>query len=241
MKRSIIALSGLRGGTGTTSIAAMLADSLRRLNQSVLVIDLNESDLLRLHFNIPYAATHGWASVADTALAWMDQTYQIDPLLWVLPYGYHALAHNNPDEHAKRRWIEDLPHQLLTTKGLPQWILLDLPVNKTEFKALYEASALHLLVVEPDMAAHILLGQYAWFNQTRIMVNGHNPSFAANEAVLIDWQQRYRSRMVPVHLHVDAHINEALGHKMPATTYFPESSAAQNMQSVATWCLTHYS
>ncbi|MEZ2720732.1 cellulose biosynthesis protein BcsQ [Paenalcaligenes hominis] len=241
MKRSIIVLSGLRGGTGTTSVTAMLADSLRRLKQSVLVIDLNESDLLRLHFNIPCAAPHGWAAVADTPLAWMDQTYQVDPLLWVLPYGRHALAQRDLDEQVLRHWVAALPQQLRTVEGLPQWVLFDLPAHKTGFDTLYEASTLHLLVVEPDMAAHILLGQYAWLNQTHILVNAHNPTFAANEAVLVDWQQRYRSRLVPVNLHVDAHINEALGHKMPATTYFPESSAAQSMQSVATWCLTHHS
>ncbi|AQS50403.1 cellulose synthase operon protein YhjQ [Paenalcaligenes hominis] len=239
MKRSIIALSGLRGGAGTTSVAAMLADSLRRLDQSVLVIDFNEADLLRLHFNIPYEEQHGWAAVVNDPYVWMDQTYQVAPSLWVLPYGRHALSTARPSTEAIQSWINALPQQLVTTAELPQWILLDLPVLQTGFNLLYEASALHLLIVEPDMAAHILLGQYVMQTQTHIVVNRHNPACSATEAVLMDWQQRYRSRLAPLNLHLDAHVNEALGHKMPATTYFPESSAAQDMQSLATWCLTH--
>jgi len=241
MSRSIIALSGLRGGAGTTSVAAMLADSLCHLGQSVLVIDLNDADLLRLHFNIPYASTAGWSTVTETPMAWMEQTYQVNPLLWVLPYGREA-ANGSQADNVTPQWLGALPQQLLTLEGLPQWILLDLPVRGLNYKALYEASILHLLVAEPDMAAHILLGQYTgWLNQTRLLINRYNPALTASESVVIDWWQRYRSRLVPVSVHLDAHVNEALGHKMPATTYFPESSAAQSMRSLATWCLAHYS
>ncbi|QEY57671.1 AAA family ATPase [Pseudomonas sp. C27(2019)] len=48
-----VTVVGLRGGVGATSIAAMLADALSLMGESVLLIDLNPSDLLRLYFNIP--------------------------------------------------------------------------------------------------------------------------------------------------------------------------------------------
>src|SRR5690625_4158462 len=49
-----IALSGLRGGVGTTSMVALLEDALWAHGEAVLVVDLNPADVLRLHFNIPY-------------------------------------------------------------------------------------------------------------------------------------------------------------------------------------------
>lgn len=43
----VIALQGIRGGIGTTSITAALAWALQQLGESVLVIDLSPDNLLR--------------------------------------------------------------------------------------------------------------------------------------------------------------------------------------------------
>lgn len=58
---AIIALQGMRGGVGTTSITAALAWGLQQLGESVLVIDATPANLLRMHFNTDFAHTNGWA------------------------------------------------------------------------------------------------------------------------------------------------------------------------------------
>lgn len=58
---AVIALQGLRGGVGTTSITAALAWGLQQLGESVLVIDMTPANLLRMHFNTDFAHSQGWA------------------------------------------------------------------------------------------------------------------------------------------------------------------------------------
>ena len=57
----VIALQGLRGGMGTTSVTAALAWALQQLGESVLAIDFTPDNLLRLHFNTPFELARGWA------------------------------------------------------------------------------------------------------------------------------------------------------------------------------------
>lgn len=237
-----ITLEGLRGGCGTTSVAAMLADTLRQFDQKVLVIDLDEQDLLRLHFNIPYADDHGWAACEIQRLDWLEQTYEVTPKLWVLPYGRHAVQENDQVHDVahltKTLWTADFKSKLARNNPTEiEWILFDLPYGTRQFKGLKTTSDLNLLVSQPDMAAHIRLGQRKWDAHTRILVNGINPSAAMNEAIVLDWSIRYAERIVPVRIHEDRHVQEALAHKMPATTYFAHSAAARNVQSLALWCL----
>lgn len=55
----VIALQGMRGGIGTTSVTAALAWAFQQLGESVLAIDCSADNLLRLHFNTPFALARG--------------------------------------------------------------------------------------------------------------------------------------------------------------------------------------
>lgn len=56
---AILGLQGIRGGVGTTSIAAALAWSLQLLGENVLVIDTSPDNLLRLSFNVDFSHRDG--------------------------------------------------------------------------------------------------------------------------------------------------------------------------------------
>lgn len=241
-----ITLSGLRGGAGTTSLAAMLADTLRLLDQSVLVVDLNPSDLLRLHFNIPYDDLNGWAFGEENGSGWQQHTYKIDQGLWVLPYGRRGLISINSQNsvvNGSSVWgaitaLQHLTRSYNHSQKAPTWVVFDVPIEVENYAALHRASDIHFLVSPPDIASHILLGQHQLLDNTKILINGLNTTQQLNEAVVLDWGMRYREQLAPVQLYQDSHIHEALAHKMPASSYFPDSSAAQSMHSLAMWCLT---
>lgn len=239
-----ITFSGLRGGSGTTSLAAMLADSLRLLGESVLLVDLHSTDLLRLHFTIPYKDGYGWAFAEKSGIPWYQHTYQIDPNLWVLPYGRNGLASlktTYEQDEAERLWNAStaLKYIKQSTKA-PAWVIFDAPADVELYANLRQSSDFQILVAQPDMASHILLGQYPLdlYPNTKILINGMSPERRLSEAIILDWDLRYAQRLLPVRFHEDSHVHEALAHKMPATSYFPASSAAQNMQSLALWCIT---
>lgn len=118
---AIIALQGLRGGVGTTSITAALAWGLQQLGESVLVIDVTPANLLRMHFNTDFTHTNGWARAEFDGTAWQDAALRYTDLLDFLPFGQISA-----DEHAQfftniHRWTQwaqnispPLPMALLT-------------------------------------------------------------------------------------------------------------------------------
>lgn len=232
-----VTVCGLRGGVGTTSIVAMLADALSLMGESVLLIDLNPSDLLRLHFNTPYADINGWAFGEAEGSGWQQHTYQVKDNLCVLPYGRHGLATLTADiamtVNGAALWSNQ---HLLAATGYA-WVIFDVPSNTPHYASLCESSDLNVLVAQADMASHILLGQYPLAEKTKVLVNQLNVQQRLSDAVLLDWNIRYGTHLVPLSVRQDLHIQDAFVHKMPATTYFPNASAACDMVSLATWCL----
>lgn len=230
-----ITVRGLRGGVGATSIAAMLADALSMQGESVLLIDLNPDDLLRLHFNIPYADAHGWAVACAEGSDWAQQTYQVKDNLYVLPYGRHGLAALNVSSSVDGEAVWGA-QDLCAATGF-SWVIFDLPHDPKQYTALLENSDLNLLLAHADMTSHILLGQYPLHLNTKIVVNQLSIKQRLSDAVLLDWNIRYAPYLVPVKIRQDMHVQEAFAYKMPATSYFPRSSSAADLTSLATWCL----
>ncbi|WP_178087326.1 cellulose synthase operon protein YhjQ/BcsQ [Pseudomonas sp. C27(2019)] len=222
---------------GATSIAAMLADALSLMGESVLLIDLNPSDLLRLYFNIPYADKQGWALAEANGSGWERQTYQVKDNFYVLPYGRHGLTalgvHMDTPISAPALWLNE---KLSAATGC-SWVIFDAADTRGQHARLHQSSDLHLLVTHADMASHILLGQHHLAEKTKIVVNQLDVKQRLSDTVLLDWNIRYAKHLVPISVRQDLHVQEAFAHKMPATSYFPDSSSAQDVLSLATWCL----
>ncbi|MGL5564712.1 MAG: cellulose synthase operon protein YhjQ/BcsQ, partial [Plesiomonas sp.] len=65
-----VALQGIRGGVGTTSIVAGLALAARRQGARVLAVDLCPDNQLPLHFGRPHDEVCGWGLLADPTNNW---------------------------------------------------------------------------------------------------------------------------------------------------------------------------
>ena len=83
----VIALQGLRGGMGTTSVTAALAWALQQLGESVLAIDFAPDNLLRLHFNMPFGLARGWARAEQDGGDWQQGAMRYCEKLDFLPFG----------------------------------------------------------------------------------------------------------------------------------------------------------
>lgn len=84
---AILGLQGIRGGVGTTSIAAALGWSLQVLGESVLVIDACPDNLLRMSFNVDYGVSDGWARALLDGRDWRDTAQRYTSQLDILPFG----------------------------------------------------------------------------------------------------------------------------------------------------------
>ncbi|HAT1570291.1 TPA: cellulose biosynthesis protein BcsQ [Kluyvera cryocrescens] len=238
---AILGLQGVRGGVGTTSITAALAWSLQLLGESVLVIDASPDNMLRLSFNDDIARETGWARAALDGQDWRDAGLRYTSLIDVLPFGKLQ-----PGEQQN---IATLTNPLMTVtaiareaerQGKYQWILLDLPHGFYPWTpSLVEACHFTLTVVKPDANCHIRLHQQPLPANSHILLNGLRMSSPLQEDLYQVWLQTQR-RLLPVVIHRDEAMAESLASKQPLGEYRHDSLAAEELITLASWCLMHY-
>ncbi len=122
----VLALQGIRGGTGTTSVTAALAWALQQLGESTLVIDWSPTNQLRLHFNTPHSERCGWMRAA------LDGDAQHVALRYPDGPDFIPFGELNGEERARfyadpASFASDWLQHLTELKTQYRWVLLDLP------------------------------------------------------------------------------------------------------------------
>ncbi len=83
----LIALSSPKGGVGKTTIAAHVAALLRGRGYSVIAIDLDPQNALRLHLGLPMSAEAGFMNQIDLRPDWRHTAMKAPSGVNVLPFG----------------------------------------------------------------------------------------------------------------------------------------------------------
>jgi cellulose synthase operon protein YhjQ len=229
-------LRGVRGGVGTSSLLAAVGHALESLGERVLMIDMCPENLLRLHFNLTTSQTSGWARAMLDGQDWHAQAWSLKPTLHLLPYG-----RLNAGE------IADIEQQLLDDPQIwarrqaslaahYDWLLFDLPQRLPGHGSIGPC-LFPIQIAEADPACHVLLLQQASGHQP-LLVNRYDPGSQLQRDLLLIWRKHYVSRLVPMTVHADEAVREALAFKQPVGQYAPDSLGAQDALSLATWCLT---
>lgn len=238
---AIIALQGIRGGVGTTSITAGLAWALHQLGERVLVIDCCAHNQLGVHFNCPQGLAAGWARGELTGRAWHQQALRYCDGLDLLPFGQLTEA-----EYA--RWL--LQHQAapepwlhylkqLRDCGDYDWLLLDLPDTESASMKGWRALADTLFtVLTPDANNHIRLYQQARAPKARLLLNQLMPTSRLQQDLQQYWR-KHLTAMLPLSIHRDEAMAESLAAKQPAGEYSAVSLVADELKVLAVWCLAH--
>lgn len=230
----LVTLVGLRGGAGTSTLVGLLGDALHRQGQRVLMVDLNSSDVLRLHFNVPYGDNHGWVA-ALFPKGWRQQAYQIEEGLCLAPFGRQAIESSGISHLLRGEdfWLQALPD----LDDDFDWVLFDCPSLPYRLApALRFRSTLDILVARPDAASHVLLSQQRLEPYSYLLINGFDPAKRLQRDVVLDWRYRYRDRVLPMPMLLDESLNEALASKMLATAYMPDAASGRAAQALAAWC-----
>lgn len=236
-----IALQGLRGGVGTTSVVAMLADALHQSGQSVLMVDMSTHDMLRLHFNVPFDDPSGWTQAYQDQEPWNDHVFQITEGMHLVPFG--RAGRSGPPNTSALAWLADL-RKLASP---PDWLLIDLPACVAHEEAcasalgqaLHDLIDLQIVVASVDVSCHILLAQQKLEQGVRLLANMQDPSRELANDLITEWSFEHHHRLLPVVIKRDESVHEALALKTPVTRAYPESSAALDAQSLATWLQLH--
>lgn len=235
----VIALQGIRGGVGTTSVTAALAWSLQQLGESVLVIDLAPDNLLRLHFNMDIRSQRGWARAELDGIDWKNGAMRYCDGLDFLPFGglsaNEQLAIHQPEHDTVAYW-HNLLTQLCASKQY-RWILLDMPIGNTPLiqQQLALADGVFLLL-NPDANCHIRLHQQTIPVGCHFLINRYSSASSLQQDLHQLWLQTLKG-VLPLVIHHDEAMAEALMAKQPIGEYLPASLAADEILTLANWCL----
>ena len=239
---AILGLQGIRGGVGTTSMTAALAWALQLLGETVLVVDVSPQNMLRFFFNIDVAHRDGWARALIDGRDWRDAGMRYTPHIDILPFGQLT-----PGE---RQNIDKLYPQLepvaalvqqLYQQGEHRWLLLDLPADFSPLsRSLINVCDRTLTVVNPDGNSHIRLHQQALPVNGDILINGMRVGSQLQDDLYQLWLES-QPHIVPVSVHHDEAVAECLMAKQPLGEYRRDSLAAEEILTLANWCLLHYS
>jgi len=230
-----MSLQGIRGGVGTSSTLAALGYALSTLGQKVLVVDMCPENTLGLHFNLDFAQPGGWARATVDNAAWHEHAWNIEPGLNVLPYGtltaeqsgqLDELLQKDPQLWAKRQ--DSIADAF-------DWVLFDLP-QRLLGHATNPRCDIAMTVLNLDAASHALL-QQPNISVNRLLINRFDPASQLQRDLLLLWQHHFVNRLLPIHLHADEALAEALAKREPTGRYAPGSLIAQDIISLASWCL----
>lgn len=230
-----LALAGVRGGVGCTSVAAGLAYALHAMHQRVLLVDLAAHNQLRLHFNLALEDSAGWAPAVLAAGAWDGQAWSLDERLCLVPRGELSAAGAARVGDAVRRSPAALRRPLLELADRFDWLLVDCGAE-AELLSAVAPFDLRVTLLEADPACAVLLARAADAVGWRL-VNRYAPERQLQADLQLLWRRAPGHRFLPFSIHDDAAWPEALALKMPVGHYAPDSQAARDMHDLADWCL----
>lgn len=234
---TVLALGGVRGGVGTSSLVAALGFALRQLGQRVLLLDLCPQNLLGLHCNQALQAIEGWARAERDGGNWSEPLLQVADELYLLAHG--RLDGTELGELAQVHAGEPglWPQRLGQLGRHFDWLLLDLPVAQPGLAMpVLGEQVRHLCVLEADAACHAMLSLGATGEGT-LLVNRFDPISQLQRDLLLLWRERLGARLAPQVVHRDEAMAGALAWKSPLGHYGGDSLAAQDVRSLATWCI----
>ncbi|ELS7460488.1 cellulose biosynthesis protein BcsQ [Salmonella enterica] len=236
----ILGLQGVRGGVGTTSLTAALAWALQILGENVLVIDASPDNLLRMSFNVDFVHQGGWARSLLDGQDWRDAGLRYTSQLDLLPFGQlTAQERENP-----QAWQETLGEigsaiQALKASGRYSWILLDLPYGALPLTRQLVSLCDHTLAIaQVDANCHIRLHQQALPAGAYILINDLRIGSQLQDDLYQVWLQSQR-RLLPIVIHRDEAMAECMASKQPLGEYRSDSLAAEEVLTLANWCLLH--
>lgn len=243
----LICVAAPKGGVGKTTLAANLAEALHRARRSVLAIDFDPQNALRLHFGLPVRDGAGFVTEMPRRPDWQELVRHTACGVGLLPHGandiHAALRLNAALERepelllAPLRAMLDDP-ALVVIADLPPGpshpLHLLAPVADLVVAVLLADATSAALVPEIDSGRFLGTGTMAALHagRVRVVLNQVDPQSRLSRAVAEALARHLGPRLLGAVCRDEA-VAEALAAQHLLHELAPESAAALDIEEIA--------
>ena len=247
----ILCVQGIHSSVGSTTVVANASRILKELGHDVLVFDLNPNNLLRLHFNMDWQNPSGWASNISHEKPWFSAAFECEQGVRFIPFGqinYKKLQSLLINSIAET-W---LPDQLnLLNLSNDSWVIINISseLNELSTQAL-KSSDIIIRVIEPQInslsqlidsiQSSYIYEDLSLINKSFYLINKLEPTSLLDYDVALILKKLLLNKIIPVTIHFDENIKEALANKTTVTIHAPKSPAAIEFRALAIWLINHF-
>lgn len=248
---SIIGVISMKGGVGKTSITANLASALvGKLGVGrVCAIDLDPQNGLQWHFGLDARESDGVCEMSARPEPWRREDLHSGYGVDCLPYGVGTEKNREAFEGLLEGESEWLGSQIKRSGfGKDAVVLIDTPPGVSVYqKQVFACADLILIVVLADAGSYATIpsmetcidevGKRQTHLQSAYVINQVNRTKSLNRDVG-DLLQRYLGdRIVPIGIHADSAVGEALAFQQPVLVYDPHGQASHDLDRLASWVI----
>jgi cellulose synthase operon protein YhjQ len=247
MKR--LFLVSLRGGSGSTTIAANLSQALAKINKQVLAIDISPENLLPLHFGLPFDEHEGWVYNLLADKPWFEAGYQCPQGTSFLPFG-RLDSHQIRTFYLQKDQLINLlaKETLLVSEDKAElWQVFHGHLSDLTLDSFVSSMDMVLVVLTADASSYAAL-QY-WLltqeaielrkaNKLRFVINQYQPETEISRDMTLVLKTELDELATPVVIHRDTVLQECVSNLTTAQQFAPTSQAAKDFQSLAFWTVS---
>lgn len=248
---SIVAVVSMKGGVGKTSTTANLAAAIAlRLGEGrVCAVDLDPQDGLQWYFGRRSAEHTGVCSQTLQGANWRDSAF-LNPFgVRCMPYGVVSEAEREAFENLLSKDPRRLQREL-ERAGLydDQLVLLDMPPGPSIYlNQGFACADLVVIVLLADAGSYAtIMAMEAWIDEitpkrpdlaSLYLLNQVDQAATLNHDITEILRQRLGERLLPISIHRDEAVSEALAFLKPVVFYDQGCQAADDFHRLAEYLL----
>lgn len=240
----VITLQSLQGGAGGTSLTANLSAACRRRGHSVVAVDLNPANELRLHFGMPLDDGGGLIAERKQLQALDRYAYQTDDGEVYIPFGLSELS----TKALKLDELQQLFESLQSIKAAQGELLVFVDIASYDRQLAFQCAAwstMMLHIIEPDPRAYPVLQRFGsgflQALQTRcrdcfVLLNKSAPQLELNRDIFDLLRAELNPELlIPTFIQRDQHVPEALATQQSIFNYSLGAQANVDLMALAQW------
>jgi len=255
----LIAVSGLKGGVGASSVAANLTCGFNQLDRKVAIVDLDLRNFIRVYFSMIMTEEDGWAVRVNQGDDWALAFYQSPAGVYFLPFGERGQF--APGREGSNRYIGSFSdtssvyklsdnffsEMLASLASQFDYVILHLPVvtfssdHMKLLQSLHAVIDLHLVVINPDTACYSILNtqgeKVSQFPKLKLLSNKYFSNSEVSSDFSFYMKKVWGELLVSNPIHFDEALAEATASLQTVGCYSPASLAATEFKTLALWTI----